>query len=554
MLEKKITLASKLIFILLTIAVLSLAGCLEEKSEYTINPDLSGKVTYDLIFIPDHMNRVEPGDAPEQMIKTEIERILRQSKGIDTWSDISFELTDEGLAHFTGTAYFPDINKAFVGRAQVSEPDRFQFTKDKSGRIIIELPHFTDTKKKSEVKRTVKLTEAELTQQVRLAKLQYKQAKPMMLATLGTLKQDSLLHLPAKIEKISNLEKVNDTTVRWKMQGSEMIEAMDKLMSDDQRLKRLIQEGKGPFEDTADKLIFNQIFFGEKGPIQVILSSDSRNLFDYDAEVAVAQGNYDQMLKELKLVLTPAEPVKMPISSSVSAEPGAVTVGGVRLIRYQDREREIKPLHEFEKGYTLSLILELPDPNLIVVKGQVKKAITDTGQDILPERNRETSFPVLSKDGNAAVFEVDLSVPDKDAKAIAELSGTVGYLKSAGTKEIDLGIMDFKEDTPSAVEGFSIRSVGVRSWDKERSEMELRVNLLRGHLVSTKFYREDGTQIEVSSGGISFSGDKLLDIGYRTKGEFPPRGRIVFEVIDKITKHEIEFKLTNISLTGEPLD
>jgi len=551
--DKTITQPKKLALILSLLAAIFIMGCIEEKSEYTINPDLSGKATFELTFTPSQIGRSKPGDAPEQMIKTEIEQILRLSKGIDTWRDISFELTDEGSVNFIGTAYFTDINKLALWRPQVSEINRFQFRKDESGRIIIELPHFTDTKKKSEAKDTEKLSEAELTQQVKLAKLRYKQAKPMLQAMFDTLNQDSLLHLPAKIENISNLEKVNETTVRWKIQGNEIIEAVDKMMADDEWLKRLIGEGKDPFEGTPDELIFNEIFFGEDKPVRVVISSDSKNLFDYDADVAAARGNYDQMLKELKLVLTPPEPVKMPVSSSVSAEPGTVIVGGVRLVRYQDREHEIRPLNQFERGYTLSLILELPDPNLIVVQGQVKKAITDTGQDILPEGNRETSFPALSKGGNAAVFEVNLSLPDKDAKAIAELSGTLGYLKSAGTKKIDLGIMDFKEDARSDVEGFSINSIGVKSWDEEHSQMNLKVNLLRGHLKSTKFYREDGTEFEVSQSGGSYNEDRQFDIHYNTKGEFPPRGRIVFEVIDEITKHEISFTLTNISLTGEPL-
>jgi len=551
--NKIITLPKKLAWILLLLTAISIMGCLEEKSEYTINPDLSGKATFELTFTPGQIGHSKPGDAPEQMIKTEIEQILRQSKGIDTWRSISFDLTDEGSAHFTGTAYFPDINKLFLWRSEFTEINRLQFTKDKSGRIIIELPLFPDDKKESPIKSTEKFSEAELTQQVKLARLRYNQVKPMIQVMFNTFKRDSLLHLPAKIEKISNLEKVNDTTARWRIQGSEKIEAMDKLMADDERLKRLIGEGKDPFEGTPDKLTLYEIFFGHEEPIQVVISSDSKNLFDYDAEVSAARSNYDQMLKELKLVLTPVEPVKIPTVSSVSAEPGTVKVGGVRLIRYQDREREIRPLHQFEKGYTLSLILELPDPNLIVIQGQVKKAITDTGQIILPERNRETSFPVLSKDGKAAVFEVNLSVPDKDAKAIAELSGTLGYLKSAGTKKIDLGVMDFKKDARSNVEDISISSVGVNSWDKEHSQMDLKVNLLRGHLKSTKFYREDGTEFEVSQSGGSYTEDRLLDINYETKGEFPPRGRIVIEVIDEITKHEIPFTLINISLTGEPL-
>ena len=232
--NKTITQPKKLALILSLLAAIFIMGCIEEKSEYTINPDLSGKATFELTFTPSQIGRSKPGDAPEQMIKTEIEQILRLSKGIDTWRDISFELTDEGSVNFIGTAYFTDINKLALWRPQVSEINRFQFRKDESGRIIIELPHFTDTKKKSEAKDTEKLSEAELTQQVKLAKLRYKQAKPMLQAMFDTLNQDSLLHLPAKIENISNLEKVNETTVRWKIQGNEIIEAVDKMMADDE--------------------------------------------------------------------------------------------------------------------------------------------------------------------------------------------------------------------------------------------------------------------------------------------------------------------------------
>lgn len=540
----------KYVLSLCLLTAVSISGCYEEKSEYTINPDFSGKATFDLIFTPGHIAQSAPADAPEQLIKAEIERILKESKGIDTWKDISYDLTDEGSAHFTGTAYFPDINKLFLWRPNVTEVGGLRFSKDKSGRIIIELPHVTDPNT-SRTKTTQNLSQADLTQQVRLARLHYNQARPMLQGAFSAIKQDSLLHLPAKIEKVSSFEKVNDTTVRYRMQGSQVIEAMDKLMADDERLKRLIREGNAPFEDAPDESLFNEILFGEE-VVQVITNSNYKDLFDYDAEVAAARSKYDQMLEELKLDLTPPKPVKMPVSSIVSAKSGTVTVGGVRLIRYQDHERNIRPLNEFEKGYTLSLILELPDPNCIVVQGQIEKAMTDTGQDILPKTKRETSYPELSKDGRAAVFEVDLSLPEKEAKAIAELSGTLGYLKSAGSKKIDLGLMDFKKDAKSKVKGFYIRSVGV-SRDREDGYMDLNVDLLRGRLKSTKFYREDGTELEVFQTGGSYSGDDQLDIRYTKKGPFPPKGRIVMEVIDEITKHEISFTLTNISLTGEPL-
>lgn len=110
-----------------------------------------------------------------------------------------------------------------------------------------------------------------------------------------------------------------------------------------------------------------------------------------------------------------------------------------------------------------------------------------------------------------------------------------------------------KAGTKSNVDGFSIKSVEVKDWDKEHTEMGLKVNLLRRSVKSVKFYREDGTELEVTSAGKSSSQGRLLRTAFKTRGEFPPRGRIVFEILQGITKHKIPFRLTNISLTGHPL-
>ncbi|MBN2182921.1 MAG: hypothetical protein JW715_13500 [Sedimentisphaerales bacterium] len=553
MLNQKISHFYTFALVLLIFTAFFLGGCFEEKSEYTINPDLSGKATFDLIFTPSNIESRKQNASLQDLIEPQIEDILRHSKGIESWKDISFEFTDESAVHFIGTAYFPDVNKLSIWRPEFSGGNGLQFSKDPSGRIIIELPNLSEGENEDRKPGAATLSEVELVQQVKLFKLRYNQAKPLMHAMFDNLKSDSLVHLPAKIEKISGFEKVNDTTIRIKWQGGQIIDTMEKMMADDEHLKRFIREGKTPFDGLPDESLYNAIVFGQEGPVQVVLSSDSRDIFDYDAEVADARNNYDQMLKDLGLDLTrKTSPIEIPVASSISVEPGTVKVGGVRLVRYSDIQRNIIPLHQFDKGYTLSLILDLPEPNLILAKGRLEKAITDTGQNILPEGKQETSFPELSKDGNTAVFEVNLSIPDEKAKGIAELSGTLWYLKSAGTKTIDLGLMEFVEGAKSQVEGFSIQSIETHSWSPGRTEMDLKVDLLRGHLISTKFYREDGTEIEVSSGGTSFTENRLLDVGYQVKGKFPPKGRIVLEVIDQITKHEIKFSLKNISLTGEP--
>ena len=107
----KAAVRTKFAWILLVVGVAAIAGCVEEKKEYTINPDGSGKVNCDIVFAPFNLNFGGEEAAPESQIKTEIEKILKESKGVDAWQNVSFELTDEGKIHFVGTAYFADINK-----------------------------------------------------------------------------------------------------------------------------------------------------------------------------------------------------------------------------------------------------------------------------------------------------------------------------------------------------------------------------------------------------------------------------------------------------------
>jgi len=556
MLNKKIRLISKLSRVLLVLAVTSILGCVEEKNEYTINPDGSGKVAYSVTFTPTHFNLNEKEPDLQNQIIPEIEKILQQSKGVDVWKNISYKLTDDGDIHFTGTAYFPDINKLNIRAGGFSKNMNLNFSRDQSGRITIEMQKDSDSKNKDTKVNVPELSEAELAQKVKEAKFQYKRSKPMMLGMLGTLKIDTLLHLPGNIEEISNFKKINNTTAQVKLEGSRMIEVMDKTMADDDWLKQQIRAGKTPLKDGPDDLVFNEMLFGQKAPVRVVLQSGSKPLFDYNAQVTDAQKNYKNMLEELGFGKT--SPLTVPTVTDAPVEPGDLKVGGVSLVTGIDEERGIKPLqHQYQNCYKLSLILELPEPNLIITEGRVKKAVTDSGQDLLPEEewNRKIDFPKLSKDKKAAVLNIKLSVPDKDAKGLAELSGALHYFKFIGTKKIDLGIMDFEDDTKSKVDGFSIKSIKKKpgAWEKGNTYMHIGINLLRGSIKDVKLYREDGTEIKTFFAGSSYMKDRLINYNIRTKGEFPPRGRIVFDVLDGITKHEIPFKLTNISLLGQPL-
>jgi hypothetical protein len=546
----KAAVKTKFAWILLVVGVAVIAGCVEEKKEYTINPDGSGKVNCDIVFAPFNLNFDGGEDASsESQVKEAVEKILDDSEGVDAWQNISFELTDEGKIHFIGTAYFADINKVKIKSGGFNSNQSTIFSRDGAGRITIEIKGDSDSEDSGEKdKEAEKLTEAEVSQKVKEMRLQYNKSKPMMLGMLGTLKSEMVFHLPGRIEEVSNFTKVDDSTVKLTVEGAKMLAAMDKMMADDKLLAEQVRTGKNPMQSgPGDELRGNEMLYGQRAPVRVV-AVGGKELFDYKAEVATAKANYKAMLKGLGFGETMATVV-------ATGEAGSVVVGGVRLIRYTDKDRGIRPFN-YDKGYTISLVMELPEPDMEITIGRVEKATADTGQDLLPKKewDRKISWPKLTKDGKGVKFEVKLLLPGDNVKGLAELSGSFDFLKSTGAKEVDLGMMDFKDGSQSKVEGFSISSVKTNRWDKDNEYMQLKVDLLLGAFKGAKFYGENGEELKVSKAGTSSSMGRLMSIGFRTKGSFPERGRIVLETLKDVSKHRIGFKLSNVSLLGVPLD
>jgi len=299
------------------VCAIAIAGCVETKDEFTVNPDGSGKIAHELTFASMDLGPGfemgsegasfditggEPSD-PQAQLKKSVKEILSQSSGVDTWKDVSYKMTDDGRTYFKGTAYFPDINNLSLHNAGFSSDMKLNFTRDISGEITIEFKSEEQPEEGEAVKMPVsEISEAELDKKVKKAKLNYNQTKPMMQGILSGLKSETILHLPADIKEISNFEKVNARTVRIAFEGSKMIEVMDKMMQNEAWLKEQIRAGKDPLQDGPEgDLAMNEMFFGEKAPVRVVLAQGTQQLFDYDAEVTAARANYENMLKELGL-------------------------------------------------------------------------------------------------------------------------------------------------------------------------------------------------------------------------------------------------------------
>jgi len=536
------------------------AGCIQEKSEYMLNPDGSGKVVHEVLYTPLQINVRGDPNLLRRQVCDEVRTIMDGSEGIAVWKDAIYRLTDQGQLQFKGTAYFADITKLRIRAGSFRESMQLDYGKDSSGRIAMTIcAHRGPQEPNDGGQQAVELTDQELQERIRLERLQFDSRKPTMVQIFGNLMIERTFHLPGQVGQISNFKAIGPRGVQLTLRGTDVIAAMEKMLADEQWLSSQIRAGRQPLQEGPDELTFNELVFGQRGPVRVVLKEQGAPQFDYAAEVAAAR----QAAPAMYVALFGADtaPSVSPPAASVPAPETAVPemsgdshvrIAGVQLITYSDSDRGIRPFGQ-DSGYALSLVVELPDPNIEVVDGQLNKAVTDTGHDLLGAAGMAIPQVRLSRDGKAAAFEVRLASPDGTSRGLKELSGCVRYLKSAGLKTIDHGAMDFKEGARSQSTGISIRSIRTPNWDPGYAHMDLSVDLLRGSVKEVRYYGPDGSPIKVSPAGASYSQGRVLSMAFKTQGQFPANGRIVFDVLDDVKQHELPFRLANVSLTGGPM-
>ena len=243
----------------------------------------------------------------------------------------------------------------------------------------------------------------------------------------------------------------------------------------------------------------------------------------------------------------------LPVTPREEAGPVDVKVGGVRLVRYSDYERGIIPLGQ-NKGYTLSLIAELAVPVVKISDGRVEKAITDTGKNLLPQYqwDRRIKVPRLAQDKQTVVFDVELLLPDRDTGSLEEVSGTLECLTASGSRELDLGIMDFEVGAKGKELGAVISSIEADPWQNNPTTLKLRLNLRPEEVNSVEFYAEDDTPLDIYRRGYAYI-NRTTTLEFSIKSKLPPKGRVVLNVFEELKKNIFPFKVTNISLTGQLL-
>jgi len=207
--------------------------------------------------------------------------------------------------------------------------------------------------------------------------------------------------------------------------------------------------------------------------------------------------------------------------------------------------------------YNLLLMVKLPREVLAVTGGTIQKVTTGANKSLLPEskRHRRLLFPKLREDKKTVVFKVTMRNPEKPEEFLKEISGTLEYLTSDGTKQIDTGLIDFKAGTKIEEIEAVIESIEADNNRPGWNRLGLGLGPLPLQAILTaEFYSSDGRKLDVDKAGsqtVRILARVNSSVFYVMEGDWPPKGRIVLKVAQNVTTNKLGFRAVNISLDGD---
>jgi len=518
---------------------LTLAGCLDLDEEYSINPDGSGKVKLRCAVTP--MRFTAAKKSPEELLKADVRETLEKCAGVDAWKDVTAVQRDDGKVEFSGTAYFKDFTKLKLTVMGVSSSMLKTMVARDGGALTVTV---TPEQRDAPPAEPVKLTEEQIQAKIKQERAKYLQSKPMIETFLKEAKVSTRFNLPGAVGEARCFKKVGPKSVEIRMDGAALLAAVDQLMKDDAFLRKSVESGhdidkSGP---PMDDVMFEKLF-GQKGPIKASTTGALAPVFDYEAEAAKARAGMAELTAKYGAAATAVAP---PAGAGLKS----AAVAGVQWVHAANDERGITPFSKGRPSLTVAITAELGGSALAAKEGKLLKALTDTGEDLLPkeEFEREIHFPRLSEDKTAITFDVPLLLPGPKAAGIKEISGTLVYTVADKTVDVDLGIHMFAKGAKGKAHEAEIENAEAGD---EGADVSLKIALGMDAIASIDFFDDKGVKLSSTRQGYSSSGDEST-IQFAIKGKLPKKGKIVAKLYDEPKTYEAPFKITDIDLLGRP--
>lgn len=515
------------VLVVFAVVSLCLTGCFEVDQDYTLNPDGSGKVLH-RVKQPDILGQGEAG------LKQVLEKQLSEAKGVDAWSDVSVEISEDGSFLFTGTAYFSDLNELVL-----EDADAFRFRWEPSASGAYALTLDTSGGESEEFA----LSSDDIAAAVKKARQEWNQVKPMMQGMLGSFKWQASFHLPASVVDVSGLEETASDRVSFAMTGARYFEAVDEMMSDDAFLEA--QARRGGFEAVADgdEQMPPEIMaklFGEDG-VYALTASKATPLFDYAAAVSAAESNFEAMMASL-----PVEAPKQIVPPARGGDFRTLKVIGTGYVTDSEQAWQ-------KAGAKLSVVGVLPGSVIKADEGRLVAATSADGSDLMPEDEWDRRFSVSldSEDPTRVQFEVSTALPPAGAKGFRNVSGVVYYVvASEPDEEIEL-FSRLQPGTPGEMYPAVLGEIEP-GYSEGTEQVTIDIGLPMDEISELVFSDADGRPLDVQHISTSWSDDST-SLSYMSDGAFPRDGKVRLKVRKGLKTYEVPFTIANIDLTGRPM-
>ena len=510
-----------------------LTGCYQVKKTYFINPDGKGKVIIDAVLPVVSLN-LNQNNNEKPDFEGRVKEIIEKSKGVDGWKDIKWEETEEGKLHFTGVAYFSDINSLKIGKIGILNPEM----KKVNGEYLLTIK-MEKGKKEKEKK---KISQEEINKIVEKEKKNYFQMKPLLIGFFTDLKEEDVFYLPGEIENISNFKKISENTASIEIKGEKILKVIDEVMKDEKLSKKAILYDYSDEETKKqiDKIFYGKIF-GEEKEIEIIFKPE-KELFDYNSEIKDTKKTLKWTQKGSK------EEKKSEQKVTPGGETGIedVSVAGIKVVYLSDVKNGILPFSS-TKGLSLAVLIKLKN-KIISTTGEIKKAVSEAGENLLPENiwNRRINFPSISKSGKEVLLNIGLKLPEK-SKIVKEIEGEIEYVCGGDkVEEVNSGIENFKEGEKGSFSNCKILKNEKSKWQSGKFQIDIECKIPKYKVKDIKFYDEKGNLIKSRIVGTFLMNEKTtFSCMLEKKLEY---GKIVFVVYKDIFKKKESFKLNDIKI------
>jgi hypothetical protein len=276
---------------------LILSACIDNEQKLVLNPDGSGKAQVAIKVVGGGLNFGDEKPDPKQVARETAAGLIGGAQGVDAWTKVKVDVDKEGRSVFSGVAYFSDITKFSVGGmdggGMKMGGGESSWKMEREGDVItltfLPMGGGEEDAEPGD-------PPADIEAAIQAERMEFRQGKAMMAGFLSEMKTMVALKLPGEIESVKAFEKKGADVAAMSFTGAQILEGMEKVMNDDELMKKLAKEGRLGDDSDAPPELMQKTFGADAFEVRF---KAGKAQFDYAAEVAEAKANPTDELKAL---------------------------------------------------------------------------------------------------------------------------------------------------------------------------------------------------------------------------------------------------------------